>query len=96
MLKEKFDDHVLFSKFLSSSQTSSILASSSSSFETLVPDQVEPVPAQVDSLENPGKSDPEHCFDEQISENKATRDNRKEHIVIDEGWEIFDNHDIDM
>ncbi|CAI9761428.1 unnamed protein product [Fraxinus pennsylvanica] len=94
LLKEKFEDRVPFSKSLSSSQTSFILASSSSSFETLVPDHVEPVPDQFDSLENPVKSDSEPCFDEQMSENEATRDNRKERI--DEGWEIFDNRDVDM
>ncbi|XP_022847351.1 uncharacterized protein LOC111369878 [Olea europaea var. sylvestris] len=59
LLKEKFDEHVPFSKSLSSSQTSFILASSSSSSKTLFPDQVEPVPDQIDSLENPKKRDPE-------------------------------------
>ncbi|KAL2507730.1 hypothetical protein Fot_31377 [Forsythia ovata] len=94
LLKENFDECVPFSKSLSSSQTSFILASSSSSLKTLVPDQVEPVPDKIDSLENPKKRDPEPCSDEQMSEKEATKDDSEERV--DEGWEIFDNRDIDM
>ncbi|KAL2485856.1 hypothetical protein Adt_30612 [Abeliophyllum distichum] len=94
LLKEKFDECVPFSKSLSSSQTSFILASPSSSLKTLVPDQVEPVPDKINSLDNPKKRDAEPCSDEQMSEKEATKDDSKERV--DEGWEIFDNHDIDM
>ncbi|CAI9778523.1 unnamed protein product [Fraxinus pennsylvanica] len=94
LLKEKCDDRVPFSKSLSSSQTSFILASSSSSLKTLFPDHVESVPDQIDSLENPNKRDPDPCLDEQMSVKEATRDDTKERV--DEEWEFFDNRDIDM
>ncbi|CAA2995940.1 rab11 family-interacting 3 [Olea europaea subsp. europaea] len=87
LLKEKFDECVPFSKSLSSSQTSFILASSSSSSKTLFPHQVEPVPDQIDSLENPKKRDPEPCLDEQMSGKESVRDDTEERV--DEEWEIF-------
>ncbi|KAL3827920.1 hypothetical protein ACJIZ3_016722 [Penstemon smallii] len=62
LLKDKFDQHVPFSKSVSSSQTSCILASSSSSLKSLIPNKVEPVPNQIDPLG---------------TEDKSARDNRK-------------------
>ncbi|KAG8370711.1 hypothetical protein BUALT_Bualt13G0011700 [Buddleja alternifolia] len=89
LLKEKFDEHVPFSKSLSSSQTSFILASSTSSFKSLIPDQVEPVPDEAVLLEIQKKKD---SSDEQSSEEKTARDYRE--ALQDDGWEFFDNHEI--
>ncbi|KAI3449606.1 hypothetical protein Pfo_006271 [Paulownia fortunei] len=88
LLKEKFDEHVPFSKSLSSNQTSFILASSNSSLKSLIPDQVEPVPVGDDLLETQKKGD-----HEQVSEEEAARDDRK--ALLDDGWEFFDSSEID-
>lgn len=91
LLKEKFDEHVPFSKSLSSSQTSCILASSSSSSKSLlIPEQVESLPdGGAESLETQEKRDAISCSTEQSSEEEATRDDCK--ALLDDGWELFDN-----
>ncbi|KAL0437509.1 UNVERIFIED_CONTAM: hypothetical protein Sradi_0458800 [Sesamum radiatum] len=92
LLKEKFDERVPFSKSLSSSQTSCILASSTSSLKSLIPEQVESVPAEAaDSMEASRKRD-EICYsDEKSYEEKAAKDELK--ALLDDGWELFDSQE---
>lgn len=93
LLKEKFDDHVPLSKSFCSSQTSCILASSSSSSKSMVPDQV---PNPADLLHAPEKMDAVSCQEE---EHKASEDVKSViHNVdlLDDGWEIFDNRELCM
>lgn len=93
LLKEKFDDHVPLSKSFCSSQTSCILASSSSSSKSMVPDQV---PNPADLLHAPEKMDAVSCHEE---EHKASEDVKSViHNVdlLDDGWEIFDNRELCM
>lgn len=91
LLKEKFDKRVPFSKSLSSSQTSCILASSGSSSNSWIAKQVESsVPEGAsDSLETQKKTDAVHCFDEQSSEEKVAEDDRQ--ALLEDGWELFDD-----
>ncbi|KAL2556813.1 uncharacterized protein Fot_01552 [Forsythia ovata] len=95
LLKEKFDERVPFSKSLSSSQTSCILASSSSSLKSMVLLETEQEQGSngADSSENPIR-DLVRFFDEHLSGDEATRDDSK--ALAEEGWEIFDNHDVYM
>ncbi|KAG8389373.1 hypothetical protein BUALT_Bualt02G0222500 [Buddleja alternifolia] len=88
LLKEKFDENVPFSKSLSSSQTSCILASSSSSLKSLIPEQVE-----RDSFETQKERDPILCSDELVSENELVRDDGKP--LPDDGWDFLDSCEID-
>ncbi|MCD7466452.1 hypothetical protein HAX54_003175 [Datura stramonium] len=92
LLKEKFDDRVPLSKSLCSSQTSCILASSSSSSKSMVPDQV---PDPVDFLHASEKMDIS-CHEE---EGKASSDVKSvihNTDLLDDGWEIFDNRELCM
>ncbi|KAL3849843.1 hypothetical protein ACJIZ3_011725 [Penstemon smallii] len=95
LLKQKFDENVPFSKSVSSSQTSCILASSTSSLKSSIPDQVEPVPDLADSLETQKKttsSSSSSSSYEQVSEDEAAKDDRK--ALLDDGWNFLDSHDI--
>ncbi|KAM3382432.1 hypothetical protein P3S68_008006 [Capsicum galapagoense] len=91
LLKEKFDDRVPLSKSLCSSQTSCLLASSSSSLKSMVPDQV---PDSADLLHVPEKADTVSCNEE---EHKASEDVKSviyNTDLLDDGWEIFDNREL--
>ncbi|KAK6164690.1 hypothetical protein DH2020_001554 [Rehmannia glutinosa] len=80
VLKAKFDENVPLSKSLSSNETSFILASSnSSSLQSPIPDQVEPIalPPEDALLEN------------QKTEEKAAVDDLK--TLHDEGWDLVDD-----
>ncbi|PIN03066.1 hypothetical protein CDL12_24422 [Handroanthus impetiginosus] len=81
LLKEKFDEHVPFSQSLSSSQTSRILASSTSSKGSISEQQVGLVAGGANSLETQKKS----SEDEPAGNDRAT--------FLDDGWEIFDNRE---
>ncbi|KAJ8543181.1 hypothetical protein K7X08_005704 [Anisodus acutangulus] len=84
LLKEKFDDRVPLSKSFSSSQTSCILASSSSSLKSMVPDQV---PDPADLLHAPEKMDTVSYHEE---EHKASEDVKSvihNKDLLDDGWE---------
>lgn len=88
LLKEKFDEHIPFSKSLSSSQISCILASSGSSSKSLISEQVESLPDEgadpMDTQEKKGViSSTEHS-----SKDEAARDDRK--ALSDDEWEICD------
>lgn len=97
LLKEKFDEHVPFSKSLSSSQTSCILASSSSSLKSLTPlGQVESMHNEPDSLETQEKGGSLSGSYEQSTtiydrEKTSTADYK---VLLDDGWELFDNREI--
>ncbi|KAK4441693.1 hypothetical protein Salat_0504200 [Sesamum alatum] len=87
LLKEKFDERVPYSKSLSSSQTSCILAASTSSVRSLIPEQVESAPGgAADSMESRKNRDEIFCSDEKSYEEKAAKDERK--ALLDDGWEL--------
>ena len=91
LLKEKFDDHVPLSKSFTSSQTSCILASSSSSSKSVSPDLV---PERADPSETP-KTSPTPSVHEQMSYGEERyKDDRK--ALVEDGWEFFDNREFDM
>nr|GMD26855.1 rab11 family-interacting protein 3 isoform X2 [Ipomoea batatas]GMD27904.1 rab11 family-interacting protein 3 isoform X2 [Ipomoea batatas] len=85
LLKEKFDDRVPLSKSLSSSQTSCILASSSSSLKSLVPDSDQ---VAADQTNLSGRQNIDSTSAEE------TRNNCK--ALMEDGWEIFDNRELCM
>ncbi|KAM3325961.1 hypothetical protein P3S67_001087 [Capsicum chacoense] len=85
LLKEKFDDRVPLSKSLCSSQTSCLLASSSSSLKSMVPDQV---PDSADLLHVPEKNEEKHKASEDMKSVIYNAD------LLDDGWEIFDNREL--
>ena len=88
LLKEKFDERVPLSKSLSSSQTTCILASSSSSIKSLAYQ----VPELVESSETPKNTSPRPSVDGQVfSGEERERDDRK--ALADDGWEFFDNRE---
>ncbi|KAL8029020.1 hypothetical protein ABFX02_14G201000 [Erythranthe guttata] len=95
LLKEKFEEHVPYSKSLASSQTSCILASSTSSSKTSNPEQVEPL-RNDSSLETEKKTKSISGFDEHSSSSEdeaaATDDDLKALADNDDddGWELFD------
>ncbi|KAL0458065.1 UNVERIFIED_CONTAM: hypothetical protein Slati_0433700 [Sesamum latifolium] len=91
LLKEKFDERVPFSKSLSSSQTSCILASSTSSLKSLIPEQVESVPDEAADSMEARKKDEISCSDEKSYEEKAAKDELK--ALLDDGWDLFDSHE---
>ncbi|KAK9281754.1 hypothetical protein L1049_004659 [Liquidambar formosana] len=105
LLKEKFDERVPLSQSVSSSQTTCILASSSSSLRSVASVQVL---EQGESYESPKrrsqaasidgqslKSSPAASIDGQSPksgpEEKRGRDDRK--ALLDDGWDFFDNND---
>lgn len=85
-LKENFDQNVPLDKLLFSSHTSFILASSTSSLKSSVPDQVEIPTVGYDDQSKTGND----RNDEKASEDEA---NRKDCKAFDEndGWEFFDS-----
>ncbi|XP_042518062.1 uncharacterized protein LOC122091892 [Macadamia integrifolia] len=90
LLKEKFDECVPISKSLSSSQTSCILASSSSSIKSLVSDRV---PEEVEASEekpSPAPSSEGQVQKSSVEENTAAGDDK---IPLDDGWEFFGDED---
>lgn len=92
LLKEKFDDHVPLCKSLCSSQTSCILASSSSSSKSMVPEQV---PDPADLVHAPEKMDTVSCHEElKVSEDVKSVIHNTD--LLDDGWEIFDNRELCM
>ncbi|GFP82010.1 hypothetical protein PHJA_000344300 [Phtheirospermum japonicum] len=94
LLKESFDDNVPFSKSLSSSQTSFILASStSSSSKNLNPEELA-TPGGADPLViTESERDAVSCFAQQSFEGESsTGDYRKE--LVDDGWELFDDREV--
>lgn len=92
LLKEKFDERVPLSKSLSSSQTTCILASSSSSLKSMSPDLV---PELAESSETAKKTSRSPSVDEQLSSGgeESDRENRK--ALADDGWEFFDSREFD-
>lgn len=89
LLKQKFDDHIPFSKSLSSSQTSCILASSGSSSKSLIPEQVESLPDEgADPMDTQEKKGVISSSTEHSSQDEAVRDDCK--ALSDDEWEIFD------
>lgn len=92
LLKEKFDERVPLSKSLSSSQTTCILASSSSSLKSMSPDLV---PELAESSETAKKTSRSPSVDEQLSfgGEESDRENRK--ALADDGWEFFDSREFD-
>jgi hypothetical protein len=92
LLKEKFDERVPLSKSLSSSQTTCILASSSSSLKSMSPDLV---PDLAESSETAKKTSRSPSVDEQLSfgGEESDRENRK--ALADDGWEFFDSREFD-
>lgn len=93
LLKEKFDDRIPLSKSLCSSQTSCILASSSSSLKSMVPDQVAD---PADLLDAPEKMDTASYHEE---EHKASEDVKSvihDKDLLDDEWEICDNRELCM
>lgn len=92
VLKEKFDEGIPFSKSLSSSQTSCILASSASSSKSLIPEQqLESLPKEGadDSMETREKQGVSSFSTQFSSGDEATKDDHKAPDSDDE-WEIFD------
>ncbi|XP_009769175.1 uncharacterized protein LOC107809980 [Nicotiana tabacum] len=93
LLKEKFDDRIPLSKSLCSSQTSCILASSSSSLKSMVPDQVAD---PADLLDAPEKMDTASYHEE---EHKASEDVKSvihDKDLLDDEWEMCDNRELCM
>ncbi|KAL7126584.1 hypothetical protein ABFS83_14G198200 [Erythranthe nasuta] len=98
LLKEKFEERVPYSKSLASSQTSCILASSTSSVKSQNPEQVEPLHNES-SLETKKKTESISGFEDGHSsssedEAAATYDDLKalaaDNDDDDDGWELFD------
>ncbi|XP_075093893.1 uncharacterized protein LOC107788139 isoform X2 [Nicotiana tabacum] len=92
LLKEKFDDRIPLSKSLCSNQTSCILASSSSSLKSMVPDQVAD---PADLLDAPEKMDTaSYHEDHTASEDVKSVIHDKD--LLDDEWEICDNRELCM
>ncbi|XP_052211275.1 uncharacterized protein LOC127814078 [Diospyros lotus] len=89
LLKEKFDGRVPLSKSLSSSQTSCILASSSSSFKSTALDQV---PDRTDLSDSSRTTTPGPSADDELFSGEERAGNNLGALVED-GWELFDNRE---
>ncbi|GER39235.1 hypothetical protein STAS_15832 [Striga asiatica] len=90
LLKESFDENVPFSKSLSSSLTSCLIASSTSSSKSLNPEVL--APADTDLLVAETERDAVSCSPDQLSKGELkTRDDRK--ALVDDGWEFFEDGD---
>ncbi|CAA0815525.1 Unknown protein [Striga hermonthica] len=88
LLKESFDENVPFSKSHSSSQTSCLIASSTSSSKSLNPEVL--AQGGADSLMAETERDAVSCSPDRLSEGKfKTRDDRK--ALLDGGWEFFED-----
>ncbi|KAE9460516.1 hypothetical protein C3L33_07512, partial [Rhododendron williamsianum] len=92
LLKEKFDERVPLSKSLSSSQTTCILASSSSSLKSMSPDLV---PELAESSETAKKTSPSPSVDYHLSSGGEESDREDRKALTDDGWEFFDNREFD-
>lgn len=88
ILKEKFDERLPLSRSLNSNQTSCVLASSSSSLKSMVPEQVDPVNDSTGPLEIVEKTDSSFIEPESFGVGTG-KDGQK--VLIDEGWELCDN-----
>lgn len=88
ILKEKFDERLPLCRSLNSSQTSCILASSSSSLKSMVPEQVDPISDSTGPLQIVEKADPSFIEPEFIGV-ETEKDSHKD--FIDEEWELCDN-----
>lgn len=93
LLKEKFDDRVPLCKSLCSSQTSCILASSSSSSKSMVPEQV---PDPADLVHAPEKMDTVSYHEEELKASGDVKSVIHNTDLLDDGWEIFDNRELCM
>ncbi|KAI8522855.1 hypothetical protein RHMOL_Rhmol13G0029200 [Rhododendron molle] len=93
LLKENFDERVPLSKSLSSSQTTCILASSSSSLKSMSPDLV---PELAKSSETAKKTSPSPSVDYHLSSGGEESDREDRKALTDDGWEFFDNREFDM
>lgn len=86
LLKEKFDERVPLSKSVSSSQTSCILASSSSSVKSIAsaggPDQEDPSSETLKKAIS-RTSTVDIPFDDKAID--------VEKFLLDEGWDLFEN-----
>ncbi|KAF8401633.1 hypothetical protein HHK36_012579 [Tetracentron sinense] len=93
LLKEKFDERLPLSKSVSSSQTSCILASSSSSFRSFASDRV---PEQAGSSEALKKTSPTPSIDgrSQKGSSEGVRDDCNE--PLDDEWDIVPFHNEDV
>ncbi|KAL1550199.1 hypothetical protein AAHA92_18197 [Salvia divinorum] len=88
MLKETFDEDIPFSKSLSSSQTSCILASSASSSKSLIREQVDLLPDEgADSLDTQDKKGTVSCSTESSSQDEAAGNDDK--ALSDDEWEML-------
>ncbi|XP_042048533.1 uncharacterized protein LOC121794439 isoform X1 [Salvia splendens] len=88
MLKETFDEDIPFSKSLSSSQTSCILASSASSSKSLIREQVDLLPDEgTDSLDTRDKKGTVSCSTESSSQDEAAGNDDK--ALSDDEWEML-------
>ncbi|XP_047962388.1 uncharacterized protein LOC125207191 [Salvia hispanica] len=88
MLKETFDEDIPFSKSLSSSQTSCILASSASSSKSLIREQVDLLPDEgTESLDTRDKKGTASCSTESSSQDEAAGNDDK--ALSDDEWEML-------
>lgn len=90
LLKERFDERVPLSKSVSSSQTSCILASSSSSLKSVASVQVL---EQCKSSGSSKQSTPAASIDGQSPKSSPLdkRSGADRKALLDDGWELFDN-----
>ncbi|KAF8394460.1 hypothetical protein HHK36_020668 [Tetracentron sinense] len=90
LLNEKFDERVLLSKSVSSIKTSSILASSSSSFNSMASDRVT---EQAESSETLNKANPKPLINDESQksspEDEGVGDDSK--AISDDDWEWFND-----
>lgn len=88
LLKEKFDERLPLCRSLNSSQTSCILASSSSSLKSMVPEHVDPVNDASGVMESVEKTDRSSIALESFGVETEKGGHK---VSIDEGWELCDN-----
>ncbi|KAG8473930.1 hypothetical protein CXB51_033662 [Gossypium anomalum] len=93
LLKEKFDERIPLSKSISSSQTSCILASSSSSLKSMASDLG---PEQGEATKILEKKSPTPSVDMQSPKSRSYEEQYKadDKELLDEGWEFFDDAEI--
>ncbi|TYI49001.1 hypothetical protein E1A91_D12G005500v1 [Gossypium mustelinum] len=93
LLKEKFDERIPLSKSISSSQTSCILASSSSSLKSMASDLG---PEQGEATKILEKKSPTPSVDMQSPKSRSSEEQYKgdDKELLDEGWEFFDDAEI--
>ncbi|TYH36933.1 hypothetical protein ES332_D12G006000v1 [Gossypium tomentosum] len=93
LLKEKFDERIPLSKSISSSQTSCILASSSSSLKSMASDLG---PEQGEATKILEKKSPTPSVDMQSRKSRSSEEQYKgdDKELLDDGWEFFDDAEI--